>query len=132
MLFDVPSPLSITAAQLLGAFVVVGVTLLLRRWTRFPANLPPGPTPSLLGGNRGLIPRERPWLKLAEIGKQYPRGYYTLWTGPKPTIVVTSARVAADLMDKRSNIYSSRPRSVVAGELMSGASTRLCREIETR
>lgn len=31
---------------------------------------------------------------------------------------MTSARVAADLMDKRSGIYSSRPRFVVVGELM--------------
>ncbi|GAA5975070.1 hypothetical protein JCM11641_000019 [Rhodosporidiobolus odoratus] len=123
--------------------------------TIYPRNLPPGPRASFFGwGNhRGLIPSERPWIRLDELGKvDYTiglgkdanengavegererkgkgegrgKGFYTIWTGRKPTIVVTSARVAAELLDKRSNIYSSRPRFVVAGELMTGGDALL-------
>ncbi|ORY80246.1 cytochrome P450, partial [Leucosporidium creatinivorum] len=49
----------------------------------------------------------------------------TVWTGPKPTIVVSSPRVAADLLDRRSKIYSSRPRFVVMGELATGGNALL-------
>lgn len=112
--------LPISPVQLSVGLAVVALTYLFQRLTRYPSGLPPGPKPTLFNGNRALIPRERPWLKLAEIGLKYPAGFYTIWTGPRPTIVITSAKVAADLLDKRSNIYSSRPRFVVAGELMSG------------
>src|SRR5579859_6110230 len=42
---------------------------------------------------------------------------YTLWMGRQPTMVISSAQVAVDLLEKRSNIYSSRPRFVVMGEM---------------
>ncbi|GAA5899096.1 hypothetical protein JCM6882_004616 [Rhodosporidiobolus microsporus] len=103
---------------------LAGALSLLVLWVRqaYPRNLPPGPRASLFGWgyHRHLVPRERPWLQLTEMGKEYPQGFFTIYTGPKPTIVVTSAKVAADLLDKRSNKYSSRPRSVVVGELMTG------------
>ncbi|KAL8279126.1 hypothetical protein RQP46_008382 [Phenoliferia psychrophenolica] len=117
--------LPIARVQLAVALAAVALAYIFHTLTRYPSGLPPGPKPTLFNGNRGLIPRERPWLKLAEIGKQYPAGLFTIWTGPRPTIVVTSAKVAADLLDKRSNIYSSRPRFVVAGELMSGGNSIL-------
>lgn len=37
--------------------------------------------------------------------------------GRRPTIVISSAQVAVDLLDQQSNIYSSRPRFVVMGEM---------------
>jgi hypothetical protein len=54
----------------------------------YPSNLPPGPKASLWGwGNhRHIIPKERPWLELERLGKAYRRGFFTVWTGPKPTI----------------------------------------------
>ncbi|GAA6041644.1 hypothetical protein JCM8097_007787 [Rhodosporidiobolus ruineniae] len=116
-----------TSAGLL-ALVAVSVPLLLLYVRRaYPPRLPPGPRASLFGWgyHRHLIPREKPWLRLAEMAKEYPEGLFTVWTGPKPTIVVSSARVAADLLDKRSNIYSSRPRFVVMGELATGGDALL-------
>ncbi|GAA5836218.1 hypothetical protein JCM11251_007397 [Rhodosporidiobolus azoricus] len=119
---DVLLPFPPTTLILLAS--LAGSLSLLFLWTRqaYPRNLPPGPRASLFGWgyHRHLLPREKPWLKLTEMGKQYPQGFFTLYTGPKPTIVVTSAKVAADLLDKRSNKYSSRPRYVVVGELMTG------------
>ncbi|CAZ82488.1 unnamed protein product [Tuber melanosporum] len=41
----------------------------------------------------------------------------TVWTGRRPTIVIGDPKVACDLLDRRSVIYSSRPRFVVMGEL---------------
>jgi len=42
---------------------------------------------------------------------------YTLWIGRRPTLVVSDPNIAVDLMEKRSNKYSSRPRVVVMGEI---------------
>jgi hypothetical protein len=45
--------------------------------------------------------------------------------GRRPTIVISSAQVAVDLLEKRSNIYSSRPRFVVMGEMYLGNDSTL-------
>ena len=50
---------------------------------------------------------------------------YTLWMGRTPTMVISSAQVAVDLLEKRSNIYSSRPRMVVMGEMYLGNDSTL-------
>jgi hypothetical protein len=42
---------------------------------------------------------------------------YTLWQGRSPTIVISDPAIAQDLMEKRSQIYSSRPRMIVMGEV---------------
>jgi len=39
--------------------------------------------------------------------------------GPTPTIILGSAQAAWDLLEKRGAIYSSRPRFVMGGELLS-------------
>jgi hypothetical protein len=39
-------------------------------------------------------------------------------TSATPTIIVGNAKIANDLLDKRSNIYSSRPRFAIAGDLI--------------
>ena len=38
----------------------------------------------------------------------------------KPAIVISNHQVAADLLDKRSGIYSDRPRLIMTGEVLSG------------
>ena len=40
--------------------------------------------------------------------------------GPTPTIILGSAQAAWDLLEKRGAKYSSRPRFIVGGELLSG------------
>jgi hypothetical protein len=39
----------------------------------------------------------------------------TVWTGSRPTVLIGDPKVACDLLDRRSAIYSSRPRFVVMG-----------------
>ena len=38
----------------------------------------------------------------------------------QPIIFINSLKVAAELLDKRANIYSDRPSLVVANEILSG------------
>ena len=38
----------------------------------------------------------------------------------QPIVVMNSLKVAAELLDKRANIYSDRPRLIVANEILSG------------
>ncbi|KAF9468306.1 cytochrome P450 [Collybia nuda] len=40
--------------------------------------------------------------------------------GGQPVLVVGSAKIAADLMDRRSSIYSDRPRFIMATEILTG------------
>lgn len=40
--------------------------------------------------------------------------------GPTPTILLGSAQAAWDLLEKRGAVYSSRPRFIMGGELLSG------------
>lgn len=104
---------------------IVAVVAFQWRRARSYSRLPPGPRPDWKGSNRDQIPKEKPWLYFERLGQQYPAGYFTVHTGPKPTIVLNSAKAAHELLDQRSNIYSSRPRFVVAGELMTGGDALL-------
>jgi hypothetical protein len=38
----------------------------------------------------------------------------------QPILVINSLKAAAELLDRRANIYSGRPRLIVAGEILCG------------
>ena len=57
----------------------------------------------------------RPWIKLAEWSKQYGPLMKVDILG-QPTIVISSASLAKQLLVKRANITSDRPRQVMADE----------------
>jgi len=78
--------------------------------------MPPGPMPWFLFGNTAEIVKPKPWIKFADWAKQYGP-IMTVWIGRRPTIVINDPVIAVELMEKRSNIYSSRPRMVIMGEL---------------
>jgi hypothetical protein len=82
---------------------------------RHSAGLPPGPPRLPLIGNIHQLPQENSWRTYAQWSKQY---------GPifslRDTIVILGNHEAArDLLDKRSNIYSSRPHLVTCGDCVS-------------
>lgn len=81
-----------------------------RLWS-YHSQLPPGPK-TLKTGIR------KPWLWFLELNKQYGDVVY-LQMGPTPTIILGSAQAAWDLLEKRGAIYSSRPRFIMGGELLS-------------
>ncbi|KAI2641388.1 cytochrome P450 [Hypomontagnella submonticulosa] len=74
--------------------------------------LPPGPK-VLKSGIR------KPWLWFRELNQEYGDVVY-LQMGPTPTIILGSAKAAWDLLEKRGAKYSSRPRFIMGGELLSG------------
>lgn len=78
--------------------------------------MPPGPRPLPFIGNRLSVPQTSPWIQFEKWSKIYGP-IYTLWMGRRPTIIISDPNVAVDLLEKRSNKYSSRPRFVVMGEL---------------
>ncbi|KAK7676907.1 hypothetical protein QCA50_020163 [Cerrena zonata] len=96
----------VTCAAILG--------LLYKGWKRRTegSKLPPGPKGHFIFGNFLQIPSVAPWLKFNEWSKIY--GDVVLLRLPiQTTIILCSTQSAFDLLDKRSNIYSDRPRSVM-------------------
>lgn len=117
--------------------VLLGVVLLIRRrqWNKrsqgFP--IPPGPRGWPIIGNLLELPIEgQPWIVYREWSKRYGMssevsyaGAYLLikcgYTGDvmfldlpsMPTVVISSTDIALDLFEKRSAIYSDRPRSAM-------------------
>lgn len=81
-------------------------------------NLPPGPPRLPVIGNLHQAPENDPWRKYQEWSKQYGP-IYSLQYGLNTIIMLGTHEAAHDLLDKRSNIYSSRPRVVMGGECVS-------------
>ncbi|KAI0352103.1 cytochrome P450 [Trametes cingulata] len=83
-----------------------------------PRGMPPGPPRSLLGDNTGDVPSVQPWRKFTEWNKRYGP-VVSFYLGRTPVILLGSAQAAWDLLENRSEIYSGRPRSIMAGEILS-------------
>lgn len=47
-------------------------------------------------------------------------GIFSLKLGPATAVVITDRRLAKELLDKKGNIYSARPQSYVANDLITG------------
>jgi hypothetical protein len=90
---------------LVGIIIVYIVARRLRR-----AKLPAGPPDLLLLGNLHQAPKGAPWLTLTEWIKQYGNIVSVNLGGT--IIIVGDYKTAKDLLDKRRNVYSSRPRLV--------------------
>lgn len=76
------------------------------------SRLPPGPKTIKTGISK-------PWLWFQELSRQHGDVVH-LQLGPTPTIILGSAQAAWDLLEKRGAVYSSRPRFIMGGELLSG------------
>ncbi|KAG6872026.1 hypothetical protein C0995_013808 [Termitomyces sp. Mi166 len=93
-----------------GAVLALGsvwIVYLLSR-TRAGTPLPPGPRPLPLVGNMFQIPQKDEWPVYEAWAKKYGPVTYLTMLGT-PMIVLNSLKVARDLMDERSGIYSNRP-----------------------
>lgn len=105
------------------SLVFLVVQKLYSKWFRNPGQLPfpPGPKASFTGN---VLPSAKSWLAYTEWGKQY--GPYSfipdaLCSNALPgdlihvrvfgqhTVIVNSLKVANDLFEKRSHVYSDRP-----------------------
>ncbi|KAF5379529.1 hypothetical protein D9615_006568 [Tricholomella constricta] len=94
------------------------VLYLVIKWTSRRMSMPPGPFGIPLIGNRHQLPAVKPWRKFAEWNRQYG-AVVSIFLGSTPVIVLGTAQAAWDLLEKRSDIYSSRPRFILAGEILS-------------
>lgn len=77
--------------------------------------LPPGPTRLPLIGNLHQAPKEQAWLTYLQWFKKYG-SIFRVQFGKDILIMISDVNIARDLLDKRGNIYSDRPRMVMAGE----------------
>jgi len=105
----------VTVLTALDVALGVITLLLLYYFFRRPSvpPLPPGPKKLPLIGNLRDMPREREWLKFAEWGKKYGSIVSVSIFG-RNFVIVNDVNVAVDILDKKSRIYSDRPRFPMA------------------
>ncbi|KAI0792996.1 cytochrome P450 [Irpex lacteus] len=99
--------------------VLIGVAT----WTVFSSlrkrHSPPGPPRLPILGNVLQVPTQMPWIQFTEWSKQYGP-IFSLDLLGQQVVVLNTHKAAGDLFDRRSNIYSDRPRLVMAGEILTG------------
>ncbi|KAF8158963.1 cytochrome P450 [Mycena galopus ATCC 62051] len=93
-------------AIILPLILLAVATSLLKRWNRPP--FPPGPKPMLITGNLHDIPKVFPWITYTEWAKRYGDVVHIEAFG-NHILIVNSVKVAMELFEKRSGIYSDRP-----------------------
>ncbi|QBZ61224.1 hypothetical protein PoMZ_08172 [Pyricularia oryzae] len=115
---NVPSSKLITLSVLIIAVTALiidyGYMLYLR------SRMPPGPFPLPIIGNTFSLPDNKPWVWFDELSKRYNAPLVTIWIGRNPTVWICDSWCAHDMLEKKAQLYSSRPRMVVFGELGTG------------
>ena len=102
---------------LLGGVVLI-FGFISYRYYAFRRRLPPGPPGLPVIGNLHEMPKSHPWLTQTELHKKYGP-IFSMQYGLSTVIYLGTHEVARELLEKRSNIYSSRPRMVMVGECIS-------------
>jgi hypothetical protein len=80
--------------------------------------LPPSPKGLPLLGNVLQMPKRNGWLLMHEWSKTLGPIFHLNMAG-QPVIVLNSNEAALELLERRSHIYSDRPRLIMTGEIMS-------------
>ncbi|KAI9439112.1 cytochrome P450 [Lactarius indigo] len=104
--------------QLLTFCTAVGFAVFsTARYFRSPwRKLPPGPRGLPLLGN-ALQMGGPQWLTFIKWSEQFGDVFYLNAMG-KHMVVLNTQKAASDLLDRRAEIYSDRPRNIVAGEIL--------------
>jgi Cytochrome P450 len=102
---------------------LVAILLDYVRILRLRQKLPPGPFPLPLVGNHFQTPSIRPWLEWEKWTEHYKSPMITLWIGRHPRIILNDAWTASDLLEKKSDIFSSRPHLIVMGDVINATKT---------
>ncbi|OAF99946.1 cytochrome P450 [Paraphaeosphaeria sporulosa] len=105
------------------ALVALSLLLLTKIWSNIQWHrkykLPPGPRGIPFFGNMFQMPpyHQGPWAQ--QMAQKYGE-MFTLHIANTPWVFLNTPRAVSDLLEKRSAIYSSRPRFPYASTLMSG------------
>ncbi|KIW84040.1 hypothetical protein Z517_03286 [Fonsecaea pedrosoi CBS 271.37] len=99
------------------------ITINYVRVLRLRRRMPPGPFPLPIIGTVGRIPMSKPWITFERWAKEYDSPLITIWTGTTPTVIANDCWSASELMDRRANIYSSRPHMVLVGDMFDESTT---------
>ncbi|RXW15357.1 hypothetical protein EST38_g10495 [Candolleomyces aberdarensis] len=91
---------------------------LLKRRKKLNLPLPPGPKGAPLVGNLFQIPQEFGWETYHEWCKEYNTDILYLNIAGTEFIVLDTSKVATDLLETRSSLYSDRSRMPMINELM--------------
>ncbi|GJE84149.1 cytochrome P450 [Phanerochaete sordida] len=102
---------------ILACFVLIGIALRVYSQRR-RLRLPPGPKGLPILGNVFDIPPKHEWLAYERWGREYGSDIIYLNLAGTPMVVLNSAQAVNDLLEKRSSIYSDRPVTVMAYELV--------------
>ncbi|KJA13729.1 hypothetical protein HYPSUDRAFT_195562 [Hypholoma sublateritium FD-334 SS-4] len=105
---------TIIATLLLGS---VGGCIAYHRYQNNRRRLPPGPPGLPFVGNIFDIPKENEWKVYRTWGTQLASDIICLDMAGTPMVVLNSKVAVHDLLDKKSAIYSDRPRYVMLNEL---------------
>jgi cytochrome P450 len=104
----------------LGALGLYLVWLVLSKTP--PASLPPGPKKWPVLGNILDMPTAKEWLTFAEWGRIYGDISSVTVLG-RPLIILNSAKIAVEMLEKKSANYSDRPVLPMGGELVGWQNT---------
>lgn len=102
---------------LVGGFALV-LAIISYRYYAFRRKLPPGPPGIPILGNLREIPKTHPWRTHTQMHRKYGP-IFSMVYGGNTVIYLGTYDIARELLEKRSNIYSSRPRMVMVGECIS-------------
>ncbi|KZO94968.1 cytochrome P450 [Calocera viscosa TUFC12733] len=108
-----------TNLSTLGAALCALVLVLLFGWRHLERGklpLPPGPKGYPVIGNLLDLPKENDWLVYSDLQKTYGDIMYISVLG-KPFLIISSLKIASDLLEKRSTFYSARMPLIFGGEL---------------
>ncbi|KAH9066043.1 cytochrome P450 [Lactarius deliciosus] len=104
-------------ARILAAFLLLaGIGLIARLAQSYIRNLPPGPRGLPLIGDVIHI-ADQEWLASPKRKDEYGEMMYISALGAG-MLIINSQRVAVDLLEKRSAIYSSRPHYISVGDFL--------------
>ncbi|EPS26496.1 hypothetical protein PDE_01433 [Penicillium oxalicum 114-2] len=104
---------------LVYAFIFATFVVFLQSYIRREINLPPGPRRLPLLGNLHQIPTKNPWKVFQKWHEKYGP-IISLRLGQRTVIIIGKYDVAHELLDKRREIYSSRPALIMNEKMTKG------------